>query len=243
MRPDRSIDAAAEVLADTAHVHWPLAQLVTFAAEGIRELAAVLPHEFSDIVDVPLAPQTDQVVPTGYTDIVEIIGERDLTTGEIALYDTERELTDASKLINGRYQCLGQGPYAPKLRYRVVESARGRFVVHPVPTGPVTVAAVLIAEPPAYTVSDYNSTVAIPRPSDAMEPILTHWIVARAYEVDAESDVANDRAAYFRTRFYTEVNAAYSAASRMRSGYVLGQVGIPDGHVSPARFNERRVFG
>ncbi len=222
-------------------VHWPVADLVEFAAEGIREIAAVLPHEFVEIIDMPLTASATQQLPPGYVDIARIIGRVDPATGELDVDSVERIRSDAATRLRGKFQCSGTGTVTHPARFDLVEHGRGEFIIKPTPSGGEILRIAAIAEPLAIDTTNYTTPLA--KPGDAYEPILTHWILARAYEVDAESDVANDRASYFRNRFYTEINAAYAAASRMRSGYVLGQTGDDDAHISPARFNERRVFG
>ena len=235
----RVVTQAASILADAGGTHWPQAQLVMFANDGVSMLAAALPHEFAEPLTITLTPGAEQQIPAGYSDIAEIIGTVD-SSGNVQTYDWMEEESRAPARLLGAYTCAGGGGVSILPRFKIVGSGRGVFTVTPAPTAATDVRVMAIAEPPLIDVTNFT-TVLVPLGTE-FEPILTDYVVMRAYEVDAESDVANDRAAYHRNKVYVAINAQYAAASRMRTRWVLGMEGDDEADKPIAMRNEGGVI-
>lgn len=220
-------DQVQLTLCDGEGVHWTQEELIGYFNEALAEIAGLRPDEFVKRVTLTLQPGSSQKLPRPYIDIVSIEATLDENGDEIDR-PIAATTSSAGDRLGGKYRCAPDGigaRYGGVAGYSITSSARGYFTVTPaVPEGEkVRVSAMVHVPPPRFTeehLDDCNCV--LPTIYDAQ---IVDWMLKRAYEKDIESQWARDRAAYYGAQFSIGMNADYRAASRLRSGYMLGQKG------------------
>lgn len=222
-------------LCDPEAAHWSDQELMMYLNEALCEIAGLRPDEFVSRVDLPLVPGACQEVPAGCIDLVSIEGQDCSGEGQ----GVTREASTSGTRLGDKFLCAGDtcpdgqpgdaslDPCAAWTAgsYRVVSSSRGFFMLDPpVPAGcdAITLTAMVYCPPERLSLGG-DPTCVLPCMYDAQ---VVDFMLMRAFEKDTESTFAQQRSSYHRRAFYEGMNSDYRAASRLRSGYILGQ----DGH-------------
>jgi hypothetical protein len=239
-------------LCDPDAKHWADAELMSYLNEAVCEIAGLRPDEFVKQQNIPLVAGACQQVPAGCRDVVSV--EATLVDGaKSAEVPTKTTSTSGSRL-GARYSCAAPATIGPDgavtdpcdayraAGFSITKSAHGYFTVSPpVPAecadAGITVAALVYCEPEKLELGETPECV-MPCSYEAQ---IIDYMLMRAFEKDGESQYATQRASYYRRSFFTGLGEDYRAASRLRSGYMLGETG--DGNAQTGWRNEIRGIG
>lgn len=248
------IDRARKTLCDPEKKHWLDDELMCYLNEGLCELAGLRPDQFVESRDITLVPGACQVVPDGCIDMVDV--QANVKDGVKTEDPVLNATTTAGERLGDKFSCAtadepdcvaGETDACASYLvsgYKITSSMHGQFTVEPpVPAGcdAIVISALVYCEPSKFELDPPAGADECKLPT-LYNAQLVDFILMRAYEKDVESQFAVSRASYHRTAFYTGVTADYRAASRLRSGYILGEEG--SGSRNTGWRNEARgVFG
>lgn len=210
------VDRAFTLLGDKEREHWTVAQLVGYVNEALCEIQSYRPDAFAQTVELLLQPGRLQRLPNEYRRVVSI--DFNGTDGP--------PINETSEDILRTFQ--GHGcQNAPRGCYEVMSWSRNPvdhsvfYVNPPVPAGSThTVQATVAAYPPKHTPDNLDACLGVDCAYDAQ---VLDWVLARAYEVDIESEYAVRQAAMYRRNFYSALGIEYLQESRFESGNYLGR--------------------
>lgn len=220
-------DQVQMTLCDEEGVHWTPDELLMYFNEALSEIAGLRPDAFVKQITLELKPGKYQQLPKPFIDIVEVQGNLDENGKQVA-GSINKTTSTAGDRLGGKYNCAPDGiaaRYDGVKGYKITAASHGYYTVNPpVPEGEeVRITAMVYVPPPLFTeehMQDCNCV--LPTIYDAQ---IVDWMLKRAYEKDIESQWARDRAAYYGAQFSIGMNGDYRAASRLRSGYILGEKG------------------
>ena len=227
----------AGTLCDHEYVHWTEFELLTYFNEALAEIAGLRPDAFVKRVTLELKPGAQQQLEKPYIDLVNVNGNLS-RSGEPIDKSITKSNSTAGDRLGGKFRCMADAPFTGISGYTITAASHGYFTVDPpVPEGEVAyIDAMVYVPPPIFSLSDLDDeNCVLPTIYDAQ---IVDWILKRAFEKDVESQWARDRAAYHFQAFRLGMNADYRSASRLRSGYILGEKG--DGYEPTGARNEAR---
>lgn len=225
------IDRARKTLCDPAKVHWPDEELVCYLDEALCELGGLAPQEFVERRSIPLVPGRCQQVPEGCIDLVAVEGT--VVDGVKTDDPITEEKSSAGARLGSKYSCAvdgGPGTDADPCSlyragsYQITPASHGLFYIRPpVPEtcAGIEITALVYCPPPELT--DASLDVDLPCRAHAQ---LVDWVLMRAFEKDIESAASMARAGYHRSAFYDGLGRDYAAATRLRTGAILGAEGF-----------------
>lgn len=231
------ISQVVKALCDEANVHWSLEELLGYFNEALCEIAGLRPDAFVKRVTLKLQAGAQQQLEKPYIDIVAVNGNLD-RSGKPVDKSVSKTTSTAGSRLGGKFKCAADAPFTGISGYQITSASHGYFTVDPpVPEGEIAyLDAMVYVPPPMFTMEDLDDeNCVLPCIYDAQ---IVDWIMKRCYEKDAESQWSRDRASYHFQAFRLGMNADYRSASRLRSGYILGEKG--DGYEPTGARNEAR---
>lgn len=174
------IKQAQELLQDTAGTRWPAADLVAHLNDGQRALVEMRPEMFSAIVPIALVAGAKQTVPATCAKLLEIPRN---TSGAV-IRPVERAQLDAveptwyTKTGATTIKHTTHDPREPHAFYCYPPAALGASVD--------AVCAVWPADVATPSGAAYGSVTGNINCKDDFKNALLHFVVSRAYLVDAE---------------------------------------------------------
>ncbi|MFV0512496.1 MAG: DUF6682 family protein [Jhaorihella sp.] len=233
------LDQVATTLCDPEGVHWTEEELLGYFNEALCEIAGLRPDAFVKRVSLKLKPGAQQKLPSCYVDLVKVNGNLD-QSGVVTDQEATKTVSTAGDRLGAKFKCANEvaETFDGISGYKVTAASHGYFTVDPpVPEGTKAyLDAMVYVAPPSFELEDLDDPKCVlPCIYDAQ---IVDWILKRAYEKDTESQWAVSRASYHFQAFRIGMNADYRAASRLRSGYILGQTG--DGNEQVGIYNDRR---
>lgn len=210
---------------------WTQAMLLDYLNDSLRQISIRRPDEMTVEASLPLVAGDRQTLPAQYRSIIDILSAQDDSCGSGArMVRGEWEVWAAFNVPN---TCTLPGtPYRGRDWFYNPNHPRVYFVWPPVPTtGSNTVTASVVAAPPEYTLGQLATALVDPWLKYASAIIA--WIKHRAYMVDSESILSQQKAAAAMAEFREALGISQAADSRHKSGWNMGQRG--DGDPQAAR--------
>lgn len=212
------LERAWVLLGDQEHVRWTPSQLVAYIDEALQEILTLRPDAFTETRQLVLHVGRRQLLPPDCWRIVSVD----------ALVDGQREpVVEVPEYILRAYRhrrsTLGRDRdcYRPLSWSRDTTNHRVFYVDPPVPEGAqVAVEATVVVKPRRHSPDRLDECVGVDGAYDAQ---VLDWVLARAYEMDIESDRAVAMAKYYRDNFYKALSGDYVQESRFQSGKYLGR--------------------
>jgi hypothetical protein len=204
---------------------WNRKDLLDYLNSGLKEIAAYRAEAFASQTTIDLQPGIRQVLPEGVT----VTGIVDTATG-MPVNNADDTLL---KSFAGMNPCpsrpkfvKGIAVYSPR-SFAVDRDNPKVFYVSPaVPAGvAVSVLATMEGKPPQYTFQDWNKPIDM---QDKFYNNLIDWMMARAYQMDTESQVSLSQARGLLQGFYSIMGVKYKMDSARSSGYYEGKTGTGD---------------
>ena len=182
------IDTAVLTLSDDGNVRWPLAELVGWLNEAIKQIILAKPSASTSSVEISLAAGTRQDVPSsGTPKPLRLIGfERNVTTAGNA-GSQGRVITSVSKqLLDAEQPNWHNSQYVPfktEVRNGIFdEDDPTQFYVYPGNDGNGIIACQMSVLPEAQTVANYDTQET--GLSDIYDPAMVDYVLARAFLKD-----------------------------------------------------------
>jgi hypothetical protein len=212
------------------YIRWTASELLTYLNESLLEVCNYRSDAFTLTQDIPInatAGGTLQNLPTGFRQL-KSIDANGTASGCPGAPIVQADLN----LMRTFYKapCLLTG--AGALGFRVLTYAYDAknpkvfYVSPPVPAGNTsTVTATLVQEPQQFIYpGDFNINTAL-----TMDPkwynASKFWMLARAYEVDTESNTSQAESQTYYKKFYNLLGVQYKQDSSYSKGTYLGQGG------------------
>lgn len=205
---------------------WDRGALLEYMNEGLKAIGTYRPEAFAVTRDIILKQGSTQ--STGDNSEVQAIEANADGT------PVRRSSAELGKAFGGYALC----PPKPRVVNGVIKYAVRSFAVDesdprtfyvepPVPFGKTDakVVATLNSKPAEYTLADWNKTCAV---ADKYYNSLIDFMMARAYQRDTESGVADAKVSGLLRLFYQVMGVAYKMDSARNSGYYRGEVGTGD---------------
>lgn len=214
---------------------WSIDMLMGYLNDALRQIAIRRPDEMVAEVSIPLVPGERQTLPSQYRSIIDIMSTRDDSCGQGARMT--RGEWDAFAAFNmpactpGAYPAVsasGVGRYHGRDWFYNPNMPRTFYVWPPVPittSGPAVTASVVIA-PPEYTTGQFGTQ--LPDPWLKYASAVIAWMKHRAYSVDSESVLSQNKAAAYMGEFREALGISQASDSRHKSGWNQGQLGNGD---------------
>lgn len=191
--------------------------------QGLDEIATYRPDAFYRTIDQELSPGAKQEVSSnGTVDSVEVNGIP-LTQSDMTTYKAFSSYAVCAPRVRVR-----GGKAEFRVRAVAVDPDRkGIFYVSPpVPAGLSLRAKInIVGEAPKYSLADWG------KPLDMQNKYLNDlidFILARAYQRDAESAISSTKSQRLFSIFYQRMGAKYKIDSAYNSGYFKGEMGTGD---------------
>ncbi|MDA4845947.1 DUF6682 family protein [Hoeflea poritis] len=182
------LDNAYLILSDSDKVRWPLAEMVAWLNEGIKQIVLIKPSASSMSIEIDMVEGTRQAVPqSGTPTPLRIIDfERNITTtgnngsqGRI-ITPVSRDILDAE---NPRWHDKSYRRFKTEVRHGVFDEDNPlQFYVFPGNDGNGKIAAVVSHLPAPITVAGYESEDT--GLAATYDPVLTDYVLARAFLKD-----------------------------------------------------------
>lgn len=211
------VDEVYTLLGDPDRERWTVAQLVTFINEALCEILTYRPDEFAVTTEITLQPGRLQRVPDGYRQLISL--EYNIGGDETPIQETAESI---QRTFVGRPCRLPSSAcYVVQSWSRNSKDRRTFYVNPPVPKG-VThrVVATLVANPPKHDKQRLDDCLGI---DCAYRAQVVDWVMARALEVDVESERNASMITHHKQAFYTALGVDYLQESRFNSGNWLGR--------------------
>lgn len=217
------------------YTRWTQEELVQYLNDALIQVEMYRPDAFTNTQDIALVPGAQQTLPAGYSFL------KSVDYNAAASNCPGSPITEANLDILRAFFKKPCSPSGGAAQYRVTSFAYDQknpqvfYVSPPVPddAAGLEVTATLVAQAPAYVVSDIaaNTVVGI---DQKYRNALLQWMLAKAYEVDTESVSSRQTKLDNYGAFYKTLGINYKQESLYRSGWYLGQKGqgdpAPDRH-------------
>lgn len=205
---------------------WTQAMLLDYLNDSLRQIAIRRPDEMTSEVSLPLVAGTRQTVPANYRSIIDILSAQDDSCGTGA--GMVRGDMETWMAFNVPSACTPPGtPYRGRDWFYNPNFPRVYFVWPPVPTtGSNTVTASVVIQPPEYAINQLATALVDPWLKYASAVIA--WMKHRAYSVDSESILSQQKAAAYMNEFREALGISQVSDSRHKSGWNMGQRGDGD---------------
>lgn len=202
------IDNAVRLLNDSAHVRWPLVDLVAFLNEGIREVVRVKPTASVRTITMSLAPGIHQQIPTDAQQLIAV--ERDVNSGGAVRLVSEQALQSVMPL----WAAAGASTTIKEWMFDTRDPRS--FLVYPPAVGqtPLAITVVQRINPIGVPV-DPAPWPAFPLPDEYADPITT-WILYRAFLAPTGGG-SQSRALAYQQSFYQSLGVATQAATEPKA--------------------------
>jgi hypothetical protein len=212
------IDRAAAMLVDVDHVRWPVANLVSYLNEAMREIVMFRPDAFAITTTHHLEPGARHDVPAKYVAIHSI-------EESVRCATDVRSVTEADykyyRLLSPVRQPMASAAN-PARTYHVKTYTKHPFddrvfyVEPPVPAGHrAQVIASFVAEPPMFTSGDVAKHLPM---KTGFEAQLLDWIMSRALAVDSENAAARAQAKEHLDAFRKALELKDKSTARQHNG-------------------------
>jgi hypothetical protein len=202
-------------------VRWPQLELLGYLNEGSIEVGNYRPDAFTSTANLTLSAGSQQTI-SGVGILLKSIDSNGASSLCPAAPITQVDL----QLLRSFYKkpCL---PTGGPLEYRVLSYAYDAknpltfYVSPPVPAGNTAqVVATIVRAADQYDNTTINSNLLI---DQKYYNALKFWMLARAYEVDTESNTSQMESEKFYKKFYNLLGVQYKQASDYNGGRFLGQ--------------------
>lgn len=203
---------------------WGRAIMVEYLNQAIKEIATYKPDAFSETIAVTLKAGRMQQLEGGVT-LRGLIGPDGIPVPEsddgiLKGFVRYAPCPPKPRIVNGRLDY--------KVKSYSVDSADSStfYVSPPVPAGAnVTVRAQVDGRTREYTLADWDEVVKI---SDKYYNNMLDYMTAKAYRMDAESQVSANEANNLFRLFYQSMGVKYKIEAARNSGYHNGEIGTGD---------------
>ena len=203
------------------YLRWPQLELLGYLNEGLIEVGNYRPDAFTSAVNLTLVAGSQQSIAGVGTQLKSID-----SNGPSSLCPAAPITQVDLQLMRTFYKkpCL---PTGGPTEYRVLTYAYDAknplvfYVSPPVPAGNTAqVVATIVRIADQYDNSTLNSNLAI---DQKYYNALKFWVLARAYEVDTESNTSQAESEKYYKKFYNLLGVQYKQASDFNGGRYLGQ--------------------
>ncbi len=225
----QTVLAVSRQLTDQRRTHeytrWSREVLMDYLNRGLKEISAYRPEAFARTFEMQLQKGRVQQAPDGA--VVHSISTDE--KGNM-VHDADASLLKSFSA----YSTCKATPQIVKgvLQYQLRSFSRDEndpsifYVSPPVPAGVTAKVNVQVdSEPPEYTLGDWGVELAI---KPKFYNNLITYMLACAYQMDAESQVSAAKSQRLFQLFYQTMGAKYKIDSARNSGYYMGEVGTGD---------------
>jgi len=212
---------------DLEFTRWTRDMLINYASDSFIQVSLYRPDAFTNPQDITLSPGVRQKLPDGDVSLASVLDNND-PSSPLAVIRDDIGLVRAFAKKTCSYELDKNGNVIYKLTaYSYDPRTPGYFFVSPpVPNGMnplpvVTIAAV--ADAPTLTKADWLKP--LPINTNKYYNAFIAWMMARAYEIDTESEYSFRNMQTQRSEFYKMMGVKYQMESKFNSAWYLGQRG------------------
>lgn len=209
------------------YARWTQIELVGYLVDALIQVGMYRPDALTQSLAFTLVPGAQQTLPPGYSLLKSVDNNADSSNCPASPV-VEADIN----ILRAFYKkpCLPTGGIADyRVRSFAYDSRNPQtfYVSPPLPVGTsgyqVTITAV--ADVPVYTIADLAIVVNM---NQKYHNAIIAWMLARAYEVDTESNTSFSMMQAQLKNFYTMLGINYKQESLYKSGYYLGERGLKD---------------